>query len=155
LTKNKLTIRRDISVINPAHLSIFHSVEFEVKRGAGSFNQYSSKCFEVGGSAIMIELKFGREQQGISDVELSLYRAGLKKISRLQKIVRDRSNGADKIYGIFAIFNKNRHRQRKDNGAAASIWSKKTLKANLMNSEKNRCVRRKILPCKRDAAGHL
>jgi hypothetical protein len=104
--KENLTIRPDISLINPAHLSIFHSVEFEVKRGVGRYNQYSSKCFEVGGSAIMIELKFCRDQQGISERELASYEADLKKIGRLQKIVRERSNASDKIYGIFAIFNK-------------------------------------------------
>jgi hypothetical protein len=101
-----LTIRPDISIIDPRHLSIYHSVEFEVKRGKAKYNNYSSKCFEVGGSAIVVELKFCRDHNGISDAELSAYKDDLEKINRLQKIVCSRSNGHDKIYGIFAVFNK-------------------------------------------------
>lgn len=104
--ENMLTIRPDISIIDPRHLSIYHSVEFEVKRGVLKYNNYSSKCFEVGGSAIMIELKFCRDHNGINDEHISSYQADLEKINRLQKIVTHRSNGIDKIYGVFAVFNK-------------------------------------------------
>jgi hypothetical protein len=103
---NKLTLRPDISIINPDYLSIFHSVEYKVKRDSVKYKDFSSKSFEVGGTAILIELKFTKSKKGINDKNISFYEVDLEKMIRLQQIVRRRSNGRHKIYGIFVIFNK-------------------------------------------------
>ncbi len=60
----------------------------------------------MGGSAILIELKFCREQSGINDANILEYKTDLEKLKKLQEIVRIRSNGFDQFYGVFAIFNK-------------------------------------------------
>lgn len=104
--EDKLTLRPDLCVINPDFLSIYHSVEFEIKRGNAMFKKYSSKCFEIGGSAILIELKFCRSENGICDDDKQSFENDVLKINKLQTIVSGRSNGHDTIYGIFAIFNK-------------------------------------------------
>lgn len=102
----KLTLIPDLCIIDPTHMSIFHSVEFEVKRKSAKFKNYSSKSFEVGGSAILIELKFCRKKAGIDDTDILTYKNDLEKMIRLNTIISSRSQGRDKIYGIFAVFNK-------------------------------------------------
>ncbi len=103
---NKLTLIPDLCIIDPSHMSVFHSVEFEVKRNTAKYKNYSSKSFEVGGSAILIELKFCRKHRGIDDADIIKYKNDLDKMIRLNTIVINRSNGNDRIYGIFVIFNK-------------------------------------------------
>lgn len=103
---DQLLLKPDLCIIDPMHMSIFHSVEFEVKRTTARFKNYSSKMFEVGGSAILIELKFCRNPNGPSDIELASYKSDLDKLIRLNSIVKDRSGDRDKVYGVFALFNK-------------------------------------------------
>lgn len=112
----KLTLIPDLCIIDPAHMSIFHSVEFEVRRKTAKFKRYSSKHFEIGGSAILIEIKFCRKQTGIDDIDIEMYRSDLDKIKRLNDIVTNRSQGRDKIFGIFVVFNKtNNGREKYEN----------------------------------------
>ena len=101
-----LSLKPDLCIIDPMHLSIYHSVEFEVKRTTARFKQYSSKKFEVGGSAILIELKFCRDPKGPSKIEVASFKTDLEKLIRLNRIVETRSGGRNKIYGVFALFNK-------------------------------------------------
>ncbi|MGF7036877.1 hypothetical protein [Mucilaginibacter lappiensis] len=105
--KGFLTLVPDITIVHPRHLSIFHSVEFKIEATRNrNFGKLPSKSFELGGHTIIIELKFCRNTKGIQDEEVNTYQADLDKISRLQNIVRARSNGNDRLYGIFAFFNK-------------------------------------------------
>jgi hypothetical protein len=101
-----LTLIPDLCIIDPTHMSVFHSVEFEVKRKTAKFKKYSSKNFEVGGSAILIELKFCRKHTGIDDADILKYKEDLNKMIRLNGIINNRSQGRDEIYGIFVVFNK-------------------------------------------------
>ena len=72
--------------------------------------------FEIGGSAILIELKFCRNPDGPSVDEIQAYEADLKKLIRLQQIVAHRSSNRDKVFGVFAFFNKtDNNRQLFDN----------------------------------------
>lgn len=102
----KLTLIPDLCIIDPAHMSIFHSVEFKVKRQTAKFKNYSSKLFEVGGSAILLELKFCRKQKGIGDSDIKKYKEDLEKIKRLNELIIHRSQNRERIYGIFVLFNK-------------------------------------------------
>lgn len=112
----KLTLIPDLCMIDPTHMSIFHSVEFEVKRKPAKFKNYSSKNFEVGGSAILLELKFCRKQFGIDEKAIQKYKDDIDKMIRLNNIITQRSQGRDKIYGIFVVFNKtNTGKERYEN----------------------------------------
>jgi len=104
----QLTLRPDLCIIDTIHLSIFHSVEFKVQRSGNNheYKSYPKKCFEIGGNTIIIELKFCRDKNGISDADIISYNEDISKIKLLQEIVNRRSTGIDKMYGIFAVFNK-------------------------------------------------
>lgn len=103
---DNLTLRPDLCIIDPMHMSIYHSVEFEVKRKTAKFKTYSSKMFEIGGSAILIELKFCRNPEGPTTNEIADFRKDLDKLLRLKSIVSNRSSERDRIYGIFVFLNK-------------------------------------------------
>lgn len=103
----KLTMIPDITIISPDHLSIFHSVEFRIDNNTfGGFKRYSSKSFEIGGNAIIIELKFCRAQIGLTRRHIISYQQDIDKILRLQELMHQRSQGRDKLFGICAVFNK-------------------------------------------------
>lgn len=102
-----LTLVPDITIVHPMHLSIFHSVEFSIETTRNpEFGKLPSKSFELGGDTIIIELKFCRNTNGIPDDDINSYQADIDKIIKLQNIVRKRSFGNDKLFGIFAMFNK-------------------------------------------------
>jgi len=103
---DELTLVPDLTVISPENISIYHSVEFGITSKGIKYKGFSRKNFEIGGDAIIIELKFCREQIGITTADLQTYKADLDKIRRLQDIVWNRSAGHDKLIGIFAVFNK-------------------------------------------------
>jgi hypothetical protein len=105
-TNGKLTLIPDLTVIWPGNLSIFHSVEFAIDNNMAGFRDYSAKCFEIGGNAIIIELKFCRNQNGLTDKDIQFYQKDIDKIRKLQKIIKTRSHGADDLFGICAVFNK-------------------------------------------------
>jgi hypothetical protein len=113
---NKLTLRPDLCIIDPMHMSIYHSVEFEVTRKTAKFKSYSSKKFEIGGSAILIEFKYCRNPEGPTRKEILDFKKDLDKLVRLQTIVSARSDERDKIYGVFVFFNKtNKNKEAFDN----------------------------------------
>jgi hypothetical protein len=97
----------DITIISPENLSIFHSIEFKVDdNGLGQFEKYSSKSYEFGGDAILIELKFCRNKKGLSNKNISDYLKDIDKIRKLREIVSNRSKYQPTLFGICAIFNK-------------------------------------------------
>lgn len=102
----KLTLIPDLTLISPKNISIYHSVEFRIKKKGPKYGPLPSKSFEIGGDAIIIELKFCREQTGITETDIASYQTDLDKIKRLQRLVLSRSGGRDKLFGIVAVFNK-------------------------------------------------
>jgi hypothetical protein len=103
-----LTLIPDLCIIEPRHLSIYHSVEFKIQRHSfiHEYKTLPSKSVEIGGNMIIIELKFCRNRNGIGNLEISSYNDDINKIKRLQEIVSRRSSNNDKMFGIFAVFNK-------------------------------------------------
>jgi hypothetical protein len=102
----KLTLVPDLTIVYPRNISIYHSVEFRITRNGPKYGALPSKDFEIGGDAIIMELKFRRAKIGISEKAISSYQDDLNKIKRLQTIIRNRSDGHNKLFGIVAVFNK-------------------------------------------------
>ncbi len=103
-----LTLIPDLCIVEPRHISIFHSVEFKIQRSHLSY-EYKTlprKCVEIGGNTIIIELKFCRDKNGINEADIIKYNNDIDKIKKLQEIVQRRSSGIDKMFGVFAVFNK-------------------------------------------------
>jgi hypothetical protein len=99
----KLFFRPDITIIKPENYSIIHSIaDFVIKNDKIKYKPTSSKEFEFGGDSMIIELKFCREKQGITNI--NSFKSDLRKIRRIKKLVE--KDGVSKVYGILAIFNK-------------------------------------------------
>ena len=100
----KLSYRPDITIIETKNYSIIHSVAdiITIKDGYIQYDKTSSKGFEFCGDAIIIELKFIHDTNGIKQIR------GIKndyyKINKIKKLVE--RNGQNKVYGIVAVFNK-------------------------------------------------
>lgn len=96
---NKLTIRPDITILEPENLSILHALDPEIK--------LPSKQFHFTGNAILIELKFVRDLGGIVDQNLADIEDDISKI----RIVRDRllrhtQGNEDRVFCFCVVFNK-------------------------------------------------
>jgi len=102
----KLSIIPDITILQTEHLSILHSLEYEITTEGVRHKETSGKQCEFGGDTIIIELKYCKEKNGITQKDFKLYKKDILKIQKLQKIVNNRSDGMNKVYGIFVIFNK-------------------------------------------------
>jgi len=103
---DKLSLVPDITILTHSDLSILHSVNYKVTRDGIKPKGTSSKGFEFGGNTIIFELKLSKARKGISKKHLATYSSDIKKIKRLQNIITTRSEGSNKIYAIFVIFNK-------------------------------------------------
>lgn len=103
-----LTLVPDLCIVEPRHISIFHSVEFKIERShlTYEYKKLPRKSVEIGGNTIIIELKFCRDKNGICDADIVNYNNDIAKIKQLQEIVQRRSSGNDKMFGVFAVFNK-------------------------------------------------
>lgn len=103
-----LTLIPDLCIVEPRHISIFHSVEFKIKRNhlTYEYKKLPRKSVEIGGNTIVIELKFCRDKNGINETDVETYNNDISKIKKLQEIVQRRSSGNDKMFGVFAVFNK-------------------------------------------------
>ena len=91
--ENKLAYIPDITILNPDSLSI-------KKRLIG--HGLPSKQFEFGGDAVIFELKFCKNETGVSKKDIALYKRDIKKIKEIQAV----NLGRNKIFGFFIIFNK-------------------------------------------------
>ncbi len=99
----KLFYKPDITIIEPENYSIIHSIsEVEIKNDEIYYKPTGSKKFEFGGSSIIIELKFCRDEKGITNI--TSYKRDLTKIRKIKKLVEKK--GSNKVLGILAIFNK-------------------------------------------------
>jgi hypothetical protein len=96
----KLTIRPDITILEPEHLSILHAYD-----GLS----IPSKQFEFGGNAIILELKFVRNKGGITPHTFERIKADFHKIKSLRERRSD-VHLLNTLYCFFVIFNKTDNR---------------------------------------------
>ena len=93
---NKLTIRPDITILEPNNLSISHSL---------SGLALPSKQVEFGGQGIIFEIKFNRFKNGISRHFFSRINDDFNKIQGLFRKLRNQGKDGD-LYCFFIVFNK-------------------------------------------------
>jgi hypothetical protein len=95
----KLTIKPDVTVLEPKNLSILHGCY-----GYGA--RLPSKQFEFFGKAIILELKFIRNKTGIRYATLNgLIKKDFIKIERLFERLESQGK-PDEVFCYFIIFNK-------------------------------------------------
>ena len=93
---NKLTIRPDITILEPNHFSILHGL---------NGLKLPSKQVEFGGQGIIFEIKFNRFKSGISPKFFMRIKGDFYKIQGLFE--RLKNNGKEKdLYCFFIVFNK-------------------------------------------------
>ncbi|WP_144038254.1 hypothetical protein [Soonwooa buanensis] len=102
----KLTLVPDIIIVNTENISIYHSTEYVFKKGIPQYRSNPSKNFTIAGGAILIELKFCRDKIGINDTDIISYQNDINKMIRIKEIIERQTSGEEKVYGIFAAFNK-------------------------------------------------
>jgi hypothetical protein len=94
---DKLTLRPDITILNPRYMSILHGVSIE---------RLPSKGFEFGGpTPVVIEVKFVKKKRGISKRDIKEFEKDAEKILCLA----ERLNSEGRTYtllGVMVIFNK-------------------------------------------------
>lgn len=98
----KLKIRPDITILEPAQLSILHRY--------GDGLRLPSKQFEFAGNAIILELKFIRHKSGITVHALKKIRRDFDKI---QENLRNHIGNVGirrSFYCLFVVFNKTDNR---------------------------------------------
>jgi hypothetical protein len=98
----KLKIRPDITILEPAQLSILHRY--------GDGLRLPSKQFQFAGSAIIMELKFIRHKSGITAHTLEQIIRDFSKIRENLIDVRGNTNLLRSLYCLFVIFNKTDNR---------------------------------------------
>jgi hypothetical protein len=91
---SKLTIKPDLTILDPQDLSITHGVQNRI--------QLPSKGFHVYGNAIIFELKFVRGAKGITERTLQTIRKDVDKIKQLyDKMLHDGSTFKLICYIVF------------------------------------------------------
>jgi len=93
---NKLTIRPDITILEPNSLSILHSL---------SGLALPSKQVEFGGQGIIFEIKFNRFRNGISPYFFKQIKEDFDKIQGLFNRLKGQGKDGD-LYCFFIVFNK-------------------------------------------------
>ncbi|MFW6015786.1 MAG: hypothetical protein ACOCRK_05065 [bacterium] len=97
-SNGKLTIKPDLTILEPKHLSILHRY--------GSNLSLPSKQFEFNGKSIIFELKFIRNKTGIRQKTLeSKIKKDFEKINILFERLESQGISND-VYCYFIIFNK-------------------------------------------------
>ena len=101
----KLSLAPDITIIDPENMSIMHGISVRIKDDRLAYGRLPRKGFEFGGRAIVIEIKFEKSKNGISETTVKKLRDDINKITRLMG--RHNRPGEDNIIlGIIVIFNK-------------------------------------------------
>ena len=94
----KLTIKPDITILDPGYLSILHKNDEKVN--------LPSKGCSFGGDAILIELKFVKNKGGIKQTTIAgLLKKDIQKIKRLFLRLEDQGAPYD-LFCYFVVFNK-------------------------------------------------
>ncbi len=95
---DKLTIKPDITILEPNYLSILH--------GIGDSRRLPSKQFQFAGEAIVLELKFIRNKSGITVKTLeNSIKKDFNKIERLNSRLVEQQM-PDSMFCYFVVFNK-------------------------------------------------
>ncbi len=93
----KLTIKPDITILDPQQLSLLHKI--------GSVKAPPSKQFHFAGNAFIFELKFIRGPKGIQKTALDDIQKDFRKIRQLfSKLMAD--GDADNVFCYFIIFSR-------------------------------------------------
>src|SRR5690606_23510080 len=101
--EGQLTIKPDITILNPRALSILHGIDNNRLR-------LPSKQFEFGGSSIILELKFIRGRQGINKkVFEEKIMEDINKINGLFDRI-EREGMGNQVFCFFVIFSKTNKR---------------------------------------------
>lgn len=98
---DQLILIPDITILDPQHLSIKHSLKYRLNKKGIFYYKTSQKEFEFGGDSIIIELKFCRNKNGITNASIPSFQNDIEKLKKLQHI-----NTKNNIIGIFVVFNK-------------------------------------------------
>jgi len=98
----KLKIRPDITILEPAQLSILHRY--------GDGLRLPSKQFEFAGNAIILELKFIRYKSGITVHVLEQIIRDFSKVRENLMNATGNPNPPGSLYCLFVIFNKTDNR---------------------------------------------
>ena len=93
---NKLTIRPDITILEPKHLSILHGLKGP---------KLPSKQAAFGGQGIIFEIKFNRFKNGISPYFFKHIKDDFDKIQGLFEKLSNAGKERD-LYCFFIVFNK-------------------------------------------------
>ena len=100
----KLRLVPDITILDPAGMSIKHGMSIRFKGKQLSYGKIPSCGFEFTGKVIVIEIKFEKSRNGISKATVQKIRDDLDKIARLMG--EDNLPNEDNIFGIMVVFNK-------------------------------------------------
>lgn len=100
-----LTLRPDLSIIDPRKLSILHGIGEHTGRNGAAVYRLPSKGFEFGGQAVAIETKFVRALAGISRRHVLSFQ---KDIDKMQSLCErhNRNSEPPNVKGILVIFSK-------------------------------------------------
>ena len=101
----KLSLIPDITILDPAGMSIKHGMSIRIKDNRLAYGKLPSKGFEFGGKAIVIEIKYEKTKNGISGATVQKIKNDLDKISRLMQR-HNRPQEDNNIFGIMIVFNK-------------------------------------------------
>ncbi|MGO8762687.1 MAG: hypothetical protein ACLP2P_01645 [Desulfobaccales bacterium] len=100
----KLRLVPDITILDPAGMSIKHGMSIRIKGKHLAYGKIPSCGFEFTGRLIVIEIKFEKSRKGISKATVQKIRDDLEKIARLMGI--GNQSNEDDVLGIMVIFNK-------------------------------------------------
>ena len=103
--KEKLTIRPDITILNPKNISITRGVSIRLKQGKLIYGNLPSKGFEFSGPAVVLEIKFNKNKTGITKSNVKKFQDDVTKMLKLAKR-RNRPREDKDVFGILIIFNK-------------------------------------------------
>jgi len=103
--RGKLSIRPDITILNPKNISILHGVSIRVQGGKLIYGKLPSKGFEFSGQAVVVEIKFNKNRAGITKANVEKFQYDVRKILQLAER-RNRPREDNDVFGILIIFNK-------------------------------------------------
>jgi hypothetical protein len=102
--------RPDIVILQPSHLSILHSVEYDLSAIPNNpnirkttYKDCRGKQCEFSGNSIIFELKFCKSKYGINKRQIDSYIKDIAKITELQELAITKGC---KVAGCVVIFNK-------------------------------------------------
>lgn len=102
-----LTLRPDLSIIDPRRLSILRGIGEHSRRNAAQSFRLPSKGFEFGGQAVAVETKFVRALAGISQRHIVSFKKDIDKMQRLCER-HNRNSQSPNVKGVLVVFSKTR-----------------------------------------------